>query len=89
MQNLKPCPFCGSDPIYIEGHSDFVECPGCHATGPNPFIVGGMNRVVEAWNLRAESNPLATSIPMPQNRDQAEKMLLVGQRWLDDNGGAS
>ena len=55
-EELKPCPFCGSQPVYVFEHADFIECPKCLATGPNASLVGGENRVIEAWNTRVNTN---------------------------------
>lgn len=66
MSELKPCPFCGSEPFVreIEPHTHvlatfmpdykggaFVECTGCTAA------MSGDNReeVIEAWNKRPQA----------------------------------
>ena len=62
MQDLKPCPFCGSKdiatfdyPFYKPGlKGDYVICMACGAsTGKYEF----MNEAKDAWNTRkAEKN---------------------------------
>jgi len=55
MDELKPCPFCGSDEFLAVAHSVMgshsfwqVEC-GCHASGAPEYI--RMDAVRE-WNTR-------------------------------------
>jgi len=59
---LKPCPFCGSEAEIREGvyqgeESSYVRCRECKATG-RTFIISrkyaSNERAIEAWNRRAE-----------------------------------
>lgn len=69
MEELKPCPFCGSAPRCCEiENSDFVpnaggeyiECPGCGVSTVIMFSLmdDAKPHLVERWNERAPSNPL-------------------------------
>jgi Lar family restriction alleviation protein len=52
-QLLRPCPFCGSQDLWINGDFDpkFVVCQGCSAFGPTaPTITQATNR----WNRRPD-----------------------------------
>lgn len=56
MNNLKPCPFCGSKEIAL-GHSKKVlfkpaiRCLSCRAHGPQVFSELKKERIA-AWNTR-------------------------------------
>lgn len=52
-QDLKPCPFCGSDePVpETDDTSFFVVCWNCRATGP---IRANYPEAIAKWNQRAE-----------------------------------
>ena len=51
-----PCPFCGSDDIYVDVgltvDAFFCECNNCGVAGPSPEDGSGRNGVDE-WNTRA------------------------------------
>lgn len=59
---LKPCPFCGSDKVLVIGMADkpldcyrwHVECQECHCTGRHFHRDEGARRemAVAAWNRR-------------------------------------
>ncbi len=64
MDELKPCPFCGSPAEMENGRNDrpwVVECPNrdCHA---QPFMDHADSRfeAIAAWNTRTPSEPAAT-----------------------------
>ena len=50
--DLRPCPFCGSEPLYSEGmalfYNDQIRCPSCRCsmTHANPTTLR------ETWNKR-------------------------------------
>jgi len=50
MENLKPCPFCGSKKIHIYGMLHIVECKECRASISAKFTTG---EAIKAWNRRA------------------------------------
>lgn len=63
MEELKPCPFCGSKAILRKvatgrnrsGYEYYIRCGNIHC----PVYVHTLNRntedeAVEAWNMRAE-----------------------------------
>lgn len=45
MNELKPCPFCGGEAVYICGFNSktTIECLNCHVS---------MDNVTERWNMR-------------------------------------
>lgn len=54
-EELKPCPFCGSDDLLVVSCAPLgwqVECADCYATGP---AMGSQAETREAWNRRAET----------------------------------
>lgn len=60
MDNLKPCPFCGSKYINVnyiredEGRGiegAYIECPNC---GTSTRIFDDPDEVVEFWNRRSD-----------------------------------
>jgi Lar family restriction alleviation protein len=52
---LKPCPFCGSDKLghYAIHASDFVQCESCEAVGPDQDDCGSAR---DKWNTRAHTS---------------------------------
>ena len=66
MNNLKPCPFCGSPSVYLcrDNQGAFVSCPVCHihvhfyglewkySMGLNQTAEENKAAVVEAWGKR-------------------------------------
>jgi len=62
MNNKKPCPFCASVTLSIQGwlvgrdsHMEYrVVCNHCGARGPNDL---SQNKAVEMWNLRRSEFP--------------------------------
>ena len=54
MEELKPCPFCGSKDVFIDNpdsHCFYVACANC---GVNGTTTNTKARAIEAWNRRAE-----------------------------------
>jgi Lar family restriction alleviation protein len=52
-KNLKPCPFCGSTDVHLNGDDrwNIVICLGCGANGGADLGISG---AAEVWNQRAE-----------------------------------
>jgi len=81
---LKPCPFCGAEPVMgpYPMDSAIIRCTaiGCPA---NPSVVGGAREgAARLWNKRADSRPawrdLKTELPAP-----LDYVLLVIERDTD------
>ena len=57
MADLKPCPFCGCDNVYVFA-GEFVFCTGCRTRGPRVdvgvFSDSG-NSADNSWNTRTYS----------------------------------
>ena len=53
MDELKPCPFCGSRDVEVvhPGRCWVILCNTCQAEGPTDL---GESGAIEAWNTRAE-----------------------------------
>lgn len=59
MQELKPCPFCGSADVHItDAWPHYAYCLGCGIkmqTCYSDFGDDGIKEVAEAWNRRADN----------------------------------
>lgn len=53
-ENLKPCPFCGSNEIFIDQPDANCFYVGCANCGVNGTTANTKERAVEAWNRRTE-----------------------------------
>lgn len=59
MEQLKPCPFCGSKNVLLEEYvsSCNIKCSDCDTEGPRSMIYAnehGKEKAIEAWNARLE-----------------------------------
>lgn len=55
MDELKPCPFCGSNynhAVCVYGEEYYIECLACTTCGPSGET---KEEAIEVWNRRAES----------------------------------
>ena len=54
MAELKPCPFCKSEDVYLVSETEieynWVYCKNCEAAGP---MKETEEEAIEAWNRRA------------------------------------
>ena len=57
MQELKPCPFCGSEPEKLTGMGEYwIKCPMCDASCA---MTSSAESCIKAWNTRhQELKPL-------------------------------
>lgn len=61
MQDLKPCPFCGSEAeFHIYGRSCNVVCDGCQI-GTRLEHIDEYEVAIDAWNTRVERTCVAES----------------------------
>lgn len=76
MDELKPCPFCGSDDraSHRDGMRNWIECHNCHATGPTRITKEGASA---AWNERK----LAAA---PDLLAACEALLTAMDEWSED-----
>ena len=67
MEDLKPCPFCGSLDldVFHNNDSDYVHCNQCFTDGP-----GAMDPVA-AWNTRADVTHVPHRGKVKAGRDDA------------------
>ena len=64
-KNMKPCPFCGSDAIYILPHRKkwkgfFAFCDHCEARGPRHATCEDAK---DEWNVRSETKQKKQELP--------------------------
>ena len=54
QMELKPCPFCGSMKIYVNGDKKYwIACGSCGAEGPTPNRLWDCaENAIEEWNKR-------------------------------------
>jgi Lar family restriction alleviation protein len=53
VNELMPCPFCGSNDVYITANSDrlvAVRCSICPAMTESGIV--GLDEIIKAWNTR-------------------------------------
>lgn len=58
--DLKPCPFCGSDFVLMRWDEDSGHHVACEPCGAR--VMGGgnsINRATTAWNTRADTKRIA------------------------------
>lgn len=84
MAELKKCPFCGGENLYIIHdkisikRKTFVECQDCKATAP-----------IEAWNNRATEAERAMALKYAQSRFRHTYETMVANKmencinWAD------
>lgn len=55
MFKIKPCPFCGSEKVYLTGNKKYwVVCGKCGAEGPTLHVLWDYKGpAIKAWNTRA------------------------------------
>ena len=53
MDELKPCPFCGSESLFADIDDDgfYIECNGCLARSP---VANTQAEAEMRWNRRTE-----------------------------------
>ena len=86
--DLKPCPFCGSDKVWLDPlgirngeHSDFTpQCNGCGAT-IIPVVNWTRGQATTAWNTRAP-DPVAFAAGAEAMRERAAENV---ERWHADD----
>lgn len=55
-EELKPCPFCGSENLKAYGYSQheadhaYCYCEDCNTVGPSKSV---LRKAIEAWNKRS------------------------------------
>lgn len=54
-EEIKPCPFCGSDNVDVLPHDNGIGCLDCHVFMPRVASteVGRSHGGLEMWNRRA------------------------------------
>ena len=54
MNELKPCPFCGSKPfVWRTNHRTYIECPNLTADSHRIMMSGKTDKeAIEEWNRR-------------------------------------
>ena len=54
MDNLKPCPFCGSEKIkiYRNGNSHYAYCDICKASSKDNSVSTSEDVIIGEWNRR-------------------------------------
>ena len=79
MDNLKPCPFCGSDAgeqdiiIVGRGLCKMVFCEKCHIDFKNPTSI-------EQWNTRPAEDALTAEVERLKGEVARIKMLITYRR---------
>ncbi len=95
MVDLKPCPFCGGDKIWVAGPTckasdpynpldrlyPITQCRGCHAEvpGKNEDYSYNQRTAVSAWNTRADDARISA---LEAERDRLREALSSIHAWL-------
>ncbi len=91
---LKPCPFCGSQPVIVSGGEDYniPECPDCGAVLPAQLGKDSEAKAIAAWNTRVDTDtrPHGHWIYCPQPDDGGAsgvwKCSVCNTEWLIMDG---
>lgn len=72
MENLKPCPFCGSDDVAMYGlyPSSYARCRACGAEGA---MSNSYYEAAAAWNRRAKAKELVVRLNVSD--EQVRRMV--------------
>lgn len=87
MDELKPCPFCGSDKVAVSRtpHSKYgilygIECKSCNAHGSFRFIFE--HYAIESWNSRPAEEALKAEV---ERIKAALKTIVQNAEFWDDD----
>ena len=47
MKQIKPCPFCGSENLYVGSFGNYIKCKNCGTAGPDGST---LNEAFDKWN---------------------------------------
>lgn len=86
MQELKPCPHCGSIDVYVRGRINAqVTCRICGMEGPEPW---GNKAAIAAWNnLPRMSTIIAWQFQAAGAVLENQRLKAILQGILDNDGG--
>ncbi len=92
MVDLKPCPFCGGDKIWVAGPTckasdpynpldrlyPIAQCRGCHAEvpGKNEDYSYNQRTAVSAWNTRPDASRISA---LEAERDRLREALATSE----------
>ena len=51
-EELKPCPFCGSEEEWLSNRGTYVTCGKCRSEGP--LVMKEKESSIDLWNTRTE-----------------------------------
>lgn len=74
---IESCPFCGAEDvalIHIAGVVMYVECQGCHATGPH---YAPLKRTGGKWPRKVAVDAWNTRFPFPVGRRSVTAINLL------------
>lgn len=82
MMELKPCPFCGKQPVVflsVFSESYRIRCDGKSGCGVETAPYGAKEKAIKAWNKRTDLVPLEVWKQTAWERD-----IAIGQ--LEEHG---
>lgn len=76
VEELKPCPFCGADPVAREtpddqdGASFYIMCPDCDCSPADCYIsLANKGRAIAAWNRRPAPPAAQPNVALSRQAD--------------------
>jgi Lar family restriction alleviation protein len=75
---LLPCPFCGSDSLFIYGNpvDNWITCHNCNANGPTKDT---KRKAINAWNRRKQVS--SCDVTVTQGKEPA--VSRDTKAWID------